>query len=1270
VYNSDGHSLHNMWIALANPESDDITKVRGFLRISISVLNQKDDRVELKCNSDSKDMCVVPPQIKMEYRQLKIYVIKARDLPNMDDYSVASVLGLGKGQRSKSNGECDGYVKLDYMGQSVKSSTVQMKSREILWNECIQMAVSYPVISQRLVFSVWDYDMVGKDEIVGSFEVNVNDIIASKYNEFRYIHLYGAPMNVNNTFSKKMDENPEVGSLWRGRILVRMEAEKTDSPINSLKALNRTVEKEKIIIKQSNEVRMDFHWKLDFYLYDLFYLPSNAKYGLNICIGEKSTQVELRKAVNNNIKLNITDNLFIDTIKNMPEDIPDIFIYLTDETGINICFQRIKAMEFLNNKDVTVIKLFPDHTIGKIKCVFNSGILKARFTLTSLSNIQIPVEIKPKDPTKQAIDSKPPTAGTKPVDNKNPPAKIEEEPESDESFGLGDLHKKKQNDAKKVDVEKKVETRYTIVANVHQSRHLVAMDRGGKSDPYVTLKVGEYEMKTGVKKNTLNGIWNEKLIFTDLEFDINDKSSWPIMLVKIMDKDTFNDEIIAYSYIWLSDSSYCIGALKQLRPSYIQLFLPVSNFPQGQLLCSFIILDQTSQQDLITNHLPTFKIIPDVELYSFEINILGLRGLKPLNLLPIKKACIDFDLQSINVLGDCEESGKLTLITTQPKQSGNHPTINTVIKFDAYLPKDKVFMSDLQCVVKDYLLKGLIKQSLGIFILPISKIIEETEREMEEDIKRTSEKLHKASQRKTKPKGMKFFEQHVSNVVNTESVNLIEKLQHDFETNKTNNNDMPERDVNNNVNPQDIVVELQEAPKIFDINDPANFIVYPAYMKYKVPGVKETSKKFELFDKEDRSKAPDPKYYKAIGFNKQKPPTPEQSVKHYRRIFPRPLEECTELGISKPFTEIPIKRSKFEDKIEASDMFEALRDIKSKIIKKYSSTTGQNVSLPEEILFEDKDFGIFKGVINICQKKKQTEFDEIVNTIKSKSPDIVQDLKFLTKYEDLSRRILNPKQVIIRIYILDLKNLAKKDLLSETDPYVIVKLGSTVINDEVSCIFDKHTTGWYKCYELHTTLPGDGALRVEVWDEDPLFPDELVGTTMIDLEDRYFDPIWRDLKEKPIETRTLLHPDFEQPQGEVTLWVDIFEASDNNVYKKVDITPSPESTFELRMIVWETEDIPFMDDEETTDLYMCVIQGNTRESTDTHYRCQTGCGSFNWRILIPVIYPNPDTLVTIQAYDNDLFTRDDFISKYTLDIRSIIEDCYDLDVPIKVSLSH
>ena len=48
---------------------------------------------------------------------------------------------------------------------------------------------------------------------------------------------------------------------------------------------------------------------------------------------------------------------------------------------------------------------------------------------------------------------------------------------------------------------------------------------------------------------------------------------------------------------------------------------------------------------------------------------------------------------------------------------------------------------------------------------------------------------------------------------------------------------------------------------------------------------------------------------------------------------------------------------------------------------------------------------------------------------------------------------------------------------------------------------------------------------------------------MIDLEDRYFNCDWQKLIEKPVEVRPLLHPDLNGAQGQIYLWLEIFEAS-------------------------------------------------------------------------------------------------------------------------------
>ena len=77
------HSLNNHWLALSNPESKDMTKIRGYLKLSISVLHDNDPRIELKSNPDSAN-CFIPSQLNIIYQQLKIYLIKAEELPDMD----------------------------------------------------------------------------------------------------------------------------------------------------------------------------------------------------------------------------------------------------------------------------------------------------------------------------------------------------------------------------------------------------------------------------------------------------------------------------------------------------------------------------------------------------------------------------------------------------------------------------------------------------------------------------------------------------------------------------------------------------------------------------------------------------------------------------------------------------------------------------------------------------------------------------------------------------------------------------------------------------------------------------------------------------------------------------------------------------------------------------------------------------------------------------------------------------------------------------------
>lgn len=207
-----------------------------------------------------------------------------------------------------------------------------------------------------------------------------------------------------------------------------------------------------------------------------------------------------------------------------------------------------------------------------------------------------------------------------------------------------------------------------------------------------------------------------------------------------------------------------------------------------------------------------------------------------------------------------------------------------------------------------------------------------------------------------------------------------------------------------------------------------------------------------------------------------------------------------------------------------------------------------------------------------------------------------------------------------------------------------------------------------KYFSFTTKLPGSSNLKIEVWDYDPLFSDELIGYTRIDVEDRFFDNNWVDMVDKPIEKRMLKHPDIEGVQGWVSLWIECFEKKDRSlaINKKKDISPPPTQELEMRLIVWETEGIPNADVEGTTDMYIVAfIDAAKKQSTDMHFRCQTGRGSFNWRVVLPVSYPTKNSKLQVQVFDNDFFSYDDFISDNTLDIDRLLREVYSLDVPIK-----
>nr|XP_043904712.1 otoferlin [Solea senegalensis] len=199
-----------------------------------------------------------------------------------------------------------------------------------------------------------------------------------------------------------------------------------------------------------------------------------------------------------------------------------------------------------------------------------------------------------------------------------------------------------------------------------------------------------------------------------------------------------------------------------------------------------------------------------------------------------------------------------------------------------------------------------------------------------------------------------------------------------------------------------------------------------------------------------------------------------------------------------------------------------------------------------------------------------------------------------------------------------------------------------------------------------------------------------------------------------VETRPLLNPD--KPgieQGRVEMWVDMFPMDMPAPGPAIDISPRKPKRYELRVIIWNTDEVILEDDdyftgEKSSDIFvrgfeLRVVIWNTddvileddafmtgekmsdiyvrgwlkgqqedKQDTDVHYHSLTGEGNFNWRFVFPFDYLMAEEKIviskkesmfswdeteykipprlTLQVWDADHFSADDFLGAIELDL--------------------
>jgi len=256
-----------------------------------------------------------------------------------------------------------------------------------------------------------------------------------------------------------------------------------------------------------------------------------------------------------------------------------------------------------------------------------------------------------------------------------------------------------------------------------------------------------------------------------------------------------------------------------------------------------------------------------------------------------------------------------------------------------------------------------------------------------------------------------------------------------------------------------------------------------------------------------------------------------------------------------------------------------------------------------------------------------------------------------------TKSLLQPVQLYCRLYILRGYGLTPKDDDGLSDPYLIIKLGSTKISTRDRYIKNSLEPEFFESFEIPCTLPGDSSVEITCMDWDGI-GDDLIGKTEIDIEDRWFSKDWKKLALKPLERRTLRSKTSTQSQGKLELWCELLTPEQAKRLPMEIIKPPPPTPWELRVIVWGTREVTIKDTTTNqNDLFVtCAVSipGIKKQETDTHWRSKKGKGNFNWRIKFPISLPiKPWPRLRFQIWDLDVFSPNDSICETVMTLKGL-----------------
>ncbi|KAJ8599899.1 hypothetical protein CTAYLR_002819 [Chrysophaeum taylorii] len=782
-------------------------------------------------------------------------------------------------------------------------------------------------------------------------------------------------------------------------------------------------------------------------------------------------------------------------------------------------------------------------------------------------------------------------------------------------------------------------TPYRLRCHLFQARALPSLDIDGSVDAYLQVHFNGMDPgKTEVVRES-----NDPTFYQTIEFDcaLPRLEYAPLVFVQVRDYNfTGQDTYVGCFFADLSkDASKTKSDDKTGErrdhgdkdfpdPRWFNLMREEKDDTPGQVLASFELLPKSTPDQKLA---PAKSLEPARKPAIVDIVALGCRSLVPYQQMHMQLPYCVFELEG----KDCVKE----IARTDPskKPTPQNPNFLQHIKMEVEIPENAIFASPLKLTVRDIRLGGYVKPVVGTAVI------------------RLDEKIPWSRTYKPPKK-------RVDEVFDVRDV--------DFKAATTTLAPVAEEGVAESKTTDDAAAAVPSAPSMSP-GPMAQGAVAPLTESESAVTAAMTAELEYLVKKQTPRDSDDGAgvFGALLHVNQAELASSRKTMTRKKGALDRLLgirrdEDDFEDLISQEDYEEAEPEWKKDRPILKAELEDELRETP---FETYDITLGSKAGT----LLRDPDFrvtGRFKGIVRVLEKDSDVEQFDL--------PEL-----------------LKPRGYKIRLYVIRGIGLTPMDpgfmgRPGKSDPYLRVELGKTKFDDRKNYVPDATDVDLYKVVELNTELPGGSQLVVDLLDYDDIgLSDDLIGSTTIDLEDRWFLKRWRAIgKEKrcdklgamrfdvkPLERRGLYTKTCTAPQGTLECWVDILTPAEASTFPPDDVSLPPVLEAEIRLVVWKARDMVNMDTiTNMNDLYVKAwCEDSEPQCTDIHWRAKGGKGSFNWRMKFKVNLGHNTKIMRfpylfIQAWDQDILKWNDIIAESQVDLGRYLKKCYQKRQTIKL----